>query len=279
MSILKSLPNLGVGVGFREPFLSELFLHRQVVEFLEIVADHYFDAGQEKRRELDLLAKHFPIIPHGLDLSLGSAHGLDDRYLDQMTELIEYLDPPWWREHIAFTRTRETEIGHLTPLPFTQESIETLCQNIEAVRRRINTPLILENISYAVTFPFSEMDEGDFLTEVLERTDCGLLLDVTNLLTNATNHHFDAWDVFERLPWDRIVQLHFAGGHWHDGVLVDSHSHPVQPEVWKLLESVLERAAVKGVVLERDKNLPPFEEILNELNEVRQRGQTHGQWV
>jgi len=272
MSHFAALPNLGVGIGFREPFLSELFLHQRDVDFLEIVADHYLDASREKRRELDLLADHFPIIPHALDLSLGSAEGVDEAYLDKLAELIDHLQPPWWSEHISFTRAGGVLIGHLSPLPNTRESIETLCRNIEYVRNRINTPLILENITYIVKFPFSEMEEADFLTEVLERTDCGMLLDVTNLFSNSTNHKFDAISFLDRLPMERIVQLHFAGGHWHDGMLIDSHSEPAPQEVWSLMETVLERVSVKGVILERDKNLPSFENLIDELNKVRQIG-------
>ncbi|TWU05137.1 hypothetical protein CA54_58250 [Symmachiella macrocystis] len=279
MSRFAEFPNLGVGIGFREPFLSELFLHREDVDFVEIVADHYLDASREKRRELDLLANHFPIIPHTLDLSLGSAEGIDEDYLNKLAELINHLQPPWWSEHIAFTRAGGVPIGHLSPLPTTHESIETLCRNIDHVRSRIDTPLILENITYIVQFPYSEMDEAAFLTEVLERTDCGLLLDVTNLFTNSTNHCFDALAFLDRLPMERIVQLHFAGGHWHDGTLIDSHSQPAPAEVWSLMEQVLERFTVQGVILERDKNLPPFENLIDELKRVRHIGKAQRQWV
>ena len=276
--MLSRLPILGVGLGFREPFQSDVFLHRQRVDFLEIVADHYLDAPPEKERELDLLASHFTLIPHAINLSLGSAEGVDPVYVRKLTALIRRLDPPWWSEHIAFTRAGGADIGHLSPLPFTREGIETLCRNIAEVRRTIQTSLILENITYTVVFPFSEMDEVGFLKEVLERSDCGLLLDVTNLYTNSVNHGHDPIAFLQQLPLERVVQLHFVGGHWHEDVLVDSHSQRTPPEVWALMEEVMKRAAVKGVVLERDENLPPFEEMLEELEQVRRMGRSHGQW-
>lgn len=277
--MVSHLPVLGVGLGFREPFRGELFLNQRQVDFLEITADHYLVAPAEKERELELLAAHFPLIPHGLNLSLGSAEGIDPAYLDRLAALVQRLDPPWWSEHIAFTRAGGVEIGHLSPLPFTREAVEVLCRNITAVRRRIDVPLILENITYTLTMPGAEMTEVEFLSEVLERTDCGLLLDITNLYTNAVNHDYDLPGFLKGLPWERVVQLHFVGGNWHDGMLIDSHSQATPPEVWALMEAVAARAPVKGIVLERDENLPLFGELLAELEQARAIGKQCGRWA
>lgn len=277
--MLKQLPTLGVGLGFREPFRSDLFLHREQVDFLEITADHYFDASPEKEDELELLARHFTLIPHGLNLSLGSAEGLDSGYVRQFANLVRRLNPPWWSEHLAFTRAGGIEIGHLTPLPFTHEAVEVLCRNIAEVRRQIDVPLILENITYTMALPGAEMSEAEFLAEVLERSGCGLLLDVTNLYTNAVNHGYDLKAVLNRLPLERVVQLHFVGGEWHDGLLIDSHAQATPPEVWALLEQVVARAPVKGIILERDENLPPFAALLEELDQARAIGRRHGRWA
>ncbi len=272
------LPVLGVGIGFREPFLSDLFRHRDAVDFLEITADHYFDATVAKNAELDLLARHFPIIPHGLDLSLGSAEGIDDDYLRAMADIVARLDPPWWSEHIAFTRAGGVAIGHLAPLPCTREAVDVVVRNVERVQSRIRTPLILENITTTMILPEAEMDEVEFLSAVLDGTGCGLLCDVTNLYTNAVNHGQDLEDLLARWPWDRVVQLHFAGGNWHDGTLIDSHGYPTQPEVWSVLEAAVTRAAVRGIILERDENLPPFGELLGELEQARTIGRRHARW-
>lgn len=273
------LPTLGVGLGFREPFRSDLFLHRGSVDFLEITADHYLDAPPEKLEELALLADHFTLIPHGLNLSLGGAEGIDAMYLRKLADLVRRLDPPWWSEHIAFTRAGGVDIGHLCPLPFTREAIQVLCRNVAAVRRSIDVPLILENITYVVAMPGAEMAEAEFLAEVLERTDCGLLLDVTNLHTNAVNHGYAKEEFLRAIPWERVVQLHFVGGHWQEAVLVDSHSDATPPEVWELMDDVLSRAPVKGVILERDEDLPPFGELLGELERARAMGRRHGRWA
>jgi uncharacterized protein (UPF0276 family) len=273
-----SLPKLGVGLGFRETFRAELFLNRGRVDFLEVTADHYLDASPLKQRELKLLREHFTLIPHGLSLSLGSAEGLDEAYLASMVGLIRQLEPPWWSEHVAYTRAGGRDIGHLMPLPRTREAVEVVCRNVERVRRQIQTPLILENISYLVEMPGSEMSEADFLAEVLERTDCGLLLDVMNLHANALNHGYDPFAFLEQLPLHRVVQVHFVGGHWESGVLVDSHSEPTSEQVWNLLETVLSRAPVRGAILERDENIPPLGELLGELDRAREIGRRCGRW-
>jgi uncharacterized protein (UPF0276 family) len=278
MTACATYPTLGVGLGFREQLRAELFLNREHVDFLEIIADHYLDATPEQDRELELLRAHFPLIPHGLNLSLGSAEGLDFEYVASVGKLIDRLDPPWWSEHIAFTRAGGVDIGHLAPLPFSRESFDVLAANIAQVRDIIEAPLILENITYSVAMPGAEMDEAEFLAELLDRTGCGLLLDVMNLHANAVNHGYDPVQFLDRLPLDRVVQLHFAGGVMRDGLVVDSHSSAAPPAVWELLEAVLERAPVKGIILERDEDLPPFDELATELDQARELGRRYQRW-
>jgi uncharacterized protein (UPF0276 family) len=276
--MLPALPSLGVGLGYREPYRGNIFLHQGNIDFLEIVADHYLDVSSAKERELELLAAHFTLIPHGLNLSLGSAEGLDLAYLRKLAALVRRLDPPWWSEHIAFTRAGGMEIGHLTPLPYTCEALDALARNVALVRQYVDAPLILENVAALFLLPGAEMDEAAFVAEAVERADCGLLLDVTNLHANAVNHGFDAQAYLARLPLDRVVQLHYVGGHWRQGILIDSHSRPTPPDVWALLDAVVARAPVKGAVLERDENLPPFDALLEELDVARGIGQRHGRW-
>jgi uncharacterized protein len=272
------LPILGVGLGFRPPFLSDLFLNRTAVDFLEVMVDHYLEATPQKEEELLLLAAHFPLIPHGLNLSLGSAEGLDRAYLRGFASVVNRIRPPWWSEHLAYTRAGGVEIGHLTPLPYTWEAIEVVCRNIATARNVIEAPLILENITYAMTLPGAEMTEAEFLTEVVERTNCGLLLDITNLYTNAINHGDDIGAFLDAIPLEKIVQLHFAGGEQQQETLIDSHSRPTPPPVWELMETVLRRTKVKGMILERDEDLPTFPEIVAELAQAREIGRRCRQW-
>ena len=267
---MENLPKLGIGIGFREKFRADLFLHRNEVDFLEITADHYLDAGAQKLEELKLLKNHFPLIPHSLELSLGSAEGIDEEYLEKVAELVEFVAPKWFSDHLCFTKSGGVNIGHLAPVPYTNEAIKVFVRNISKVKRRIKTPLILENITYLVRFPSSEMSEAKFIKTVLEETDCGLLLDVTNLYINSQNFSFD-WRFFlDEIPLERLVQLHFVGSHRHGKRLIDAHDSKTEDEIWNVFREVCRRCDIKGAVLERDGNFPPFTEILEELKTARE---------
>lgn len=263
------LPLLGVGIGYRPSFQSTLFEHRKEIDFLEIIADHYFEPSSSQRAELELLKNNFPLIPHGLALSLGSAEGIDKSYLRSFASVVERVQPAWCSDHIAFTRAGGVDIGHLTAIPKTRASLLALKKNIQRVRDVVDVPLILENITESLRYPGDEFSDAEFLGEICEQNDIGLLLDVTNLYINSINYGYCALSVVERLPTERIVQLHFSGGHIEDGIWVDSHSDETPSEIWGLLREVLLRVPVCGVVLERDENIPPLKSLLPELNRVR----------
>lgn len=267
---MKNLPNLGVGIGFREPFRADLFLHREKFDFLEITADHYLDATARKLEELNLLKEHFPLIPHSLELSLGSAEGLDEEYLEKLAALVEQIQPAWFSDHICFTRSGGVKIGHLAPVPYTTEALKVFVRNTLQVKNRVKTPFILENITYMMRFPSSEMSEGEFIARLLEETDCGLLLDVTNLYINSRNHNFDWRKFLDELPLERVVQLHFVGLHRHQNLFIDAHASQTQSEIWDVFREVCARCDIKGAILERDENFPPFTEILKEIETARE---------
>ena len=260
---------LGVGIGFREKFKSELFLHRDRVDFLEIIGDCYLNANGYLQEELELLAANFPLIPHFINLSLGSAEGIDLDYLTKVAKLVNSLNPKWWSEHLSFTQAGGIDIGHLSPLPYTKEAVNAVCGNINLVTSQIDAPLILENITYMVNIPGAEMSEAQFIYEICDRTNCGLLLDITNLYTNSINHHYNIAEFLTQLPLERVVQLHFAGGHWHDEILIDSHCSATPDPVWELMQEVVSQTQVQGVVLERDENIPTFIELARELDRAK----------
>ncbi|MGQ0543216.1 MAG: DUF692 domain-containing protein [Blastocatellia bacterium] len=262
---MENLPKLGVGLGFREQFRSDIFLHSDIINFLEITSDHYLDAMPRKIEELELLRQHFPLIPHSLELSLGSAEGIDEEYLEKLSDLINRIKPPWFSDHICFTKSNGISIGHLASVPYTKEALRVFTRNIELVRKRISTPMILENITYNVRFPSSEMSEAEFIRRLLDETDCGMLLDVTNLYINSVNLEYDWRKFLDELPMDRVVQLHFVGSHSNGARLIDAHANKTEDEIWNVFREVCVRCDIKGAVLERDENFPSFAEILDEM--------------
>ena len=276
---LESLPVLGVGMGYRDPLRKEILQYPEGIDFLEITADNFLQSPNTRWMFLDDLRSRYTLIPHGLNLSLGSAEGLNREYLNELADLVHRVKPPWWSEHIAFTKAGGIEIGHLSPLPFNRESIETFCDNIFEAQDRIGTPLILENITQTVDLPWHEMEESKFLGELLDRTGCGLLLDVTNLFINSKNHGYDPIEFLKTVPAERIIQLHFVGGMMKEGKWIDNHSQNTQDDIFQLIDSVLRYASVKGVILERDANFPPFTTITEELERARDLGRKYKRWA
>lgn len=265
-----ALPFLGVGLGLRDEVAPALVAHRDRIDFVEIIGEHFFAAGREARRQLAALAERFPVVVHTVGLSPGSVAPPDDDYLAALARLVRETGAAWFADHICYTRAGGVDVGHLAPLPRTEEALAALARNTAIARELVPAPMLLENIAYVVDPPGSEMDEAEFVSRAIEATGCGLLLDLTNLHANAVNHGYDPYEWLGRVPLDRVVQVHVTGGHWHRGVLVDSHSAATPGEVWRLLEYVAARAPVRGVLLERDERFPPIGELLDELDRARE---------
>jgi hypothetical protein len=277
-SIPSNLPVLGVGMGYRNYYRNQTLTAAEHIDFLEITADHFLGDSREQSKQLDRLQDTFTLIPHGLNLSLGSAEGLNRPYLRQLCNLVRRVEPPWWSEHISFTQAAGVEIGHLSPVPFNKSGLNALIQNISIAQEEIELPLILENITYPLRLPWNTIPEEEFLSLLLEKTGCGLLLDVTNLYINSTAHNYDPITLLKTLPPDQVVQLHFVGCQSIEGELVDNHSQPTNEGIWSLLETVLEMFPVKGAILERDGNFPDMSDIIDELARLRRIGQAKSRW-
>ena len=265
-------------MGYRNVYREQTLAESDGIDFLEITADHFLGDSRDMSRQLDRLQEKFTLIPHGLCLSLASAEGLSRPYLRQLRGLVRRVNPPWWSEHISFTQAAGVEIGHLSPTPFNEAALEVLVNNIRIAQEEIEAPLILENITYSMALPWNDIPEDEFLAELLDRTGCGLLLDVTNLYINSRAHGYDAHQLLDTLPADRVIQLHFVGCEEINGELVDNHSQDTNESIWELLESVLDRFPVKGAILERDKNFPEMKSILGELARLREMGRAKQRW-
>jgi uncharacterized protein (UPF0276 family) len=267
-------PRFRAGYSYRRAYTAQTYAARSQIDVLEIVADHFFSQSAACASELALLAEHFTLLPHGLDLSLGSAEGLNEAYLARFADVVRRSGAPWWSEHVAFTRAGGVSIGHLAPLPFTPEALDVVVRNLERARAVIGTgvPCLLENIASTIVMPGAEMDEARFLAELVSRTGCGLLLDVENLHANALNFGFDIDRYLDALPAESVVQLHVAGGQWLGETYIDSHARPVDEAVWRLTERICARFPVRAIVVERDEALPPFDDLLAEIARARAIG-------
>jgi uncharacterized protein (UPF0276 family) len=265
-----SLPRLGVGVGYRGELHDGIASHATDVEWLEIITEHYIDTPPERLMLAQELRRTFPLIPHGIEMSIGTPGELDESYLAAVTDFVAAIDAPWFSDHLCYTRAGGVALGDLTPLPRTREMASTVAAKAQQAQNAVGAPFLLENITYYVDIP-AELSEAEFISLVMEQCECGLLLDLTNVYTNAVNHGFDAIDFLDSLPLERVVQIHVAGGVWNGQVLIDSHDHPVPEQVWSLLGHVVERAPVKGVLLERDSRFPAdFSDITGELARARE---------
>jgi uncharacterized protein len=258
---------IGAGISIRRAHLAEAFAYPDALDLIEVVADHFFSPAHEPA--LAALRERYMIVPHGLDLSLGSADGLNASYLRRLARVVDAANAPYWSEHIAFTRAGGRSIGHLAPLPFTHEALDVLCRNIATARATVDVPLILENIACPFDVPGADMDEAEFLTRLVERSGCGLLLDVANLYYNALNRGLDARDILPSYPLHAVEQCHLAGGHRSGDEWVDSHAHAIPEPVWELFADIVARAPVRAAIVERDENLPAFSELVAEAARAR----------
>jgi hypothetical protein len=260
----------GVGLGLRPEICTDLLLSPRSVDFVEVVVEACF-AQIEARREAVALSEMWPVIPHGIKLSLGSAEGIEIDRARRLGALARELKAPLISEHVAFVRGGTREIGHLTALPQTREAVRIVARNVARARRHLpDVPLLLENIAWTFRWPDDDMSEADFYAEVVEATGCDLLLDLSNLYANARNAGQDPLAVLRAFPLERVAMVHLAGGIEDGGFYFDTHAHAVPPIAFELLEVLAERRGQVPVVIERDALFPAFSELQGEIDRARE---------
>ena len=253
-----------VGVGYRQPLVDWLFSCPPEVSCVEITAEHFFDFGQER---LEWLRDNFPVFVHGLGLSLGTPGPLDETTLEQFAQVVRVANPEWISEHVAFTRSTEVDLGHLNPLAPTETALRTLIDHARQLMDHCQKPLILENVTSFLKLS-GEMSEPEFLNRLCDQSGCGLLLDVTNLFINARNHRFDETAWLDELNPEHVVQLHVVGYSQQGGAWQDYHGAAIQPELFALVREVVQRTLVRAVIVERDTDFPPIQELTKELQRL-----------
>jgi uncharacterized protein (UPF0276 family) len=266
---LASIPILGSGIGYRQQIAGPLSDRKDEVDFVEIITDQ-FTRDAKSLDALRELRKSFAVIPHGIGLSIGSALPLDREYLDRLRAICDVVQAPYYSEHLCMTRAPAIDIGHLSPLWFTNDVLQIAIRNVSEVQEYLGRVLVLENITYLFEIPGGSMSQEEFFRRLTNATGCGVLLDVTNLYINSVNHDFDPVDALHEMPLDSIVQAHLAGGYWSDDVLIDAHSERVDDDTWRLFCAAAELVDFKASIVEHDANFPEdFNVLLDEVKRAR----------
>ncbi len=263
------LPQLAAGLGYREEIAADLLRFPNAVDFVEVVAESCY-VKPAARREALAIAEIWPVIPHGVKLSLGAAEGIEKDRAKALGTLAKDLRAPFISEHVAFVRSGQREIGHLTGLPFTRDALAVVHRNVAQARKYLpDVPLLLENIAWTFSWPDSTIPEPDFYCEIAEKTGCPLLLDVSNLYANALNSGQDPITFAAQFPLDRVAMIHLAGGVLEDTFYFDDHAHAVSDDVFRLLQSILEQTGPVPILIERDAAFPHFSELRAEVERCR----------
>lgn len=263
------LPNLGLGLGLRSPHLPYVLSEWPQVDWFEVISENFLDSGGYRRYALDQIAERYPIVMHGVSLSIGSSDPLDMDYLERLRALADSVAAKWVSDHVCWTGVAGVNTHELLPIPFTEESLRHIARRVRVVQDVLQRPLVLENPSTYASFTHSTMTEWEFLGRLCEESGCLLLLDVNNVYVSAFNHDFDPAEYVRSVPHDRIVQIHLAGHADHGTHLIDTHDRPVPDPVWDLYGQAIALAGPTATLLEWDDDLPAFPDLLAELAKAR----------
>ncbi|MEW8693142.1 MAG: DUF692 domain-containing protein [Candidatus Thiodiazotropha endolucinida] len=259
----------GFGLGLRTQHYNDFLAGPQPVEWLEVISDNYMVDGGKPLAMLDKIRADYPMVMHGVSMSIGGIDGLDKNYLRKLKALEQRIEPMWVSDHLCWAGVHGRILHDLLPLPYTNEALQVIKRNVEEAQEVLQRPLVLENVSSYVEYKASEMTEWEFLTEVCQATGCQILLDINNIYVSAFNHGFDPLRFIQGVPVDRVVQFHLAGHLDNGDHLIDTHDHPVCDGVWDLYRQALMHFGYIPTMIERDANIPPLAELLSELDIAR----------
>lgn len=261
--------NLGFGVGLRPTHYPEIFEARPDIDWFEIISENFFVRGGRPLHNLERIRRDYPVVMHGVSLSIGGAGALDPEYLRELKRLADRIEPAGVSDHLCWTGAHGTNLHDLLPLPYTQEAVSHVAARVREVQDSLQRQILLENVSSYVTFRDSTMTEWEFLAEISVQSDCRILLDINNVFVSAHNHGFDPAEYIDAMPAGRVAQFHLAGHEDNGTILIDTHDAPVPPGVWALYERAVRRFPGVPTMIERDDRIPPLAELLAELDQAR----------
>lgn len=257
--------NLGLGVGLRSVHFSHILENWPAVDWFEIISENYIDSQGRPRWVLDQVAERYPVVMHGVSLSIGSTDPLDFAYLAKLKRLAAETGARWISDHVCWTGVQGKNTHDLLPIPYNDETLRHVADRVRQVQEFLERPLVLEDPSSYVTFAASTMSEWEFLSRLVDETGCGLLLDVNNVYVSAVNHDFDPVEYIDNLPWENIVQFHLAGHTNLGDYCIDTHDGQVIDPVWRLFQLAHQRTGGASTLLEWDANIPDFPTLHREV--------------
>jgi len=260
---------LGYGLGLRPDHYEEILSARHQVDWFEIVSENYMVDGGKPLYYLDRIRERHPVVMHGVSMSIGGTDPLDRDYLRRLRSLARRVEPRWISDHLCWTGFDGKQLHDLLPLPYTEQALAHVCDRVRQVQEFLGRRILLENVSSYVTYRESAMTEWEFLATVAERADCLILLDINNIHVSATNHGFDPQEYLQGIPAERVQQFHLAGHSRAGEILVDTHDQSVPDPVWTLFAAAVRRFGRVSTMIERDADIPPLVELLEELDHAR----------
>lgn len=251
----------GVGVGLRIPHYDHIFSHKPVVDWFEIISENFMVDGGRPLAILDQILERYRVVQHGVSMYFGSSEKLNRTHLQRLKTLVRRTGTPWLSDHLCWGSVDGRYSHDLLPMPYTFEAARLTARKIREAQDFLEVPIAVENVSSYAEFHVSEMTEWEFLNEVVERADCGILLDVNNIYVSSRNHTFDPHLYLASVPADRVAQIHIAGHSTWEKYILDTHDHPVIDPVWELYEKAIARTGHTATLLEWDQHIPSFEEV------------------
>lgn len=258
------LPDLGVGIGLRVPHYRRLFAERPALDFVEIISENFMGVGGRPRHHLERALETYRVVQHGVSLGIGGPDAPSERYLARLKDLARVTQTPWVSDHFCWCGAGGAHLHDLLPLPFTPELVRTVADRARRIQDELGVPFALENTSSYLTYKGSVLAEWEFIGEIAERANIGLLFDVNNVFVTAYNHGLDPVEFVRRVPHERIVQIHLAG-HSNLGThIIDTHDRHVTEPVWDLYRLALELSGPVSTLIEWDDQIPELEVVLAE---------------
>ena len=260
---------LGFGLGLRTDHFQEVLDTKPNVDWFEVISENFMVDGGKPKYFLHTIREQYPIVMHGVSLSIGSTDPLDMDYLRKLKVLINEVQPEWVSDHLCWTGAQQTNTHDLLPLPYNEEAINHLVERIQRVQDFLGRQILMENVSSYLTYHNSEITEWEFYNEVINRADCLALLDINNIYVSARNHNFSSQDYLAGMNKNRIRQFHLAGHTDYGDYVIDTHDHDVADPVWQLYQDALKQFGQVSTMIERDDNIPPLKDLLAELSIAR----------